>query len=152
MSDKLFKAAAARYIAIADALEQGADVHTPDVRYSVHDFSVDTGRIRFKAKRATSRGLKTDRIAVEIRRPSATDRSYSNTDIDIFAVVEPISRRVAYLHMSEIQYARQQTLFLTRDHSRLGMAGDYTPLYFDDLTDINRAVRVAKEYKAQAAV
>ncbi|MBY0023815.1 hypothetical protein J2W97_000796 [Paenibacillus jamilae] len=129
------KGTAAEFIAKADVLESGFDPETPSTATSIHDFTV--AGLRVQVKRAENNGTT---LKVDIRRPSASCRYYRKEDVDVFAIVDPISRRVAYIFFDELRYGRRLTLFLTREHTRAGLPTEYVPLYFDDYLGIDRVI------------
>jgi hypothetical protein len=133
MSEKQRKGIGAEHLVIFDILERGHDVDTPILAGSTHDMTALGLRIQVKCGH-----LDGPRVVADIRRPSAKRRKYSAEDVDVFAIVEPHSRRVAYLRIGELHHARKLTLYLTQVSSRTGMRPDYIPLYFDDYTDFNR--------------
>ncbi|MCM3784382.1 group I intron-associated PD-(D/E)XK endonuclease [Neobacillus mesonae] len=135
MNNRALKGTGAEHLVIFDMLQQGYDVDVPVLSGTTRDLSAHGKRIQVKC--GVSDGVK---VSVDIRRPSAKDRKYSPKDIDIFAVVEPVSRRVAYLHIGELHHSRKLTLYLTREHSRSGMRPNYIPLYFDDYADLTRVL------------
>lgn len=133
MSEKQRKGIGAEHLVIFDIMQRGHDVETPLTSASIHDLTALGLRIQVKCAH-----LDGPRVIADIRRPSAKRRKYSAEDIDVFAIVEPVSRRVAYLRIEELHHERKLTLYLAQVNSRTGMRPDYIPLYFDDYTDFNR--------------
>jgi hypothetical protein len=122
-----------------DVLECGFDPEKPFTALSVHDLTV--AGLRIQVKRGDNNGTN---VKADLRRPSAKARHYTADEIDVFAIVDPVSRRVAYLHITELTYSRRLTLFLTRDHTRAGLPSDYQAQYFADYTDFRRVLAVAQ--------
>lgn len=133
MATTVAKGTAAELIARADVLERGFEVEVPSTHTSIHDFTVRGMRVQVKRAQVNEVTAKAD-----IRRPSAKCEQYSPDEIDVFAIVHPETRRVAYIHVSELAYGRRLTFFLTRDHTRAGLSNEYKPLYFEDYEDISR--------------
>lgn len=146
MASKMAKGVGAEKLVSFDILERGFATLSPDDPLSVFDLQV--GNLRIQVKRGENNGTN---IKADLRRPSAKIRRYTAEEVDIFAVVDPVSRRVAYLHMTELVYGRRLTLFLTREHTRAGLPASYRAQYFEDYTDFRRVVAVAQSMQHAAA-
>lgn len=110
MENRQHRGIGAEHRVIFDLLERGLSVETPILPNSVHDLS--SFGLRIQVKCGSSDGTK---IAVDIRRPSAQERRYSPSDIDVFAIVDPLSRHVAYVPISEVKKrAKTYALFSAR--------------------------------------
>ncbi|WP_449601048.1 hypothetical protein [Paenibacillus sp. Marseille-Q9583] len=143
---RMARGGAAECNVMLDVLECGFDPEKPYTALSVHDLTV--AGLRIQVKRGENNGTN---VKADIRRPSAKARHYTSDEIDVFAIVDPVSRRVAYLHMTELTFSRRLTLFLIRDHSRAGLPSAYQAQYFEDYTDFRRVLEVAQNAHATAA-
>ncbi|MEK5395950.1 group I intron-associated PD-(D/E)XK endonuclease [Paenibacillus sp. FSL K6-2859] len=129
-----------------DVLESGFEPLSPRTATSTFDLVVEGLRIQIKRGDNTGTNLKAD-----IRRPSAKCRKYTAEEVDVFAVVDPISRRVAYVHRAELVHERHLTLYLTRDHTRKGLPTSYKAQYFDDYIGFHRVLQVARNNTGRVA-
>lgn len=136
MLETYLRGTSAEHSVIVDALDSGLIPEMPCVPVTVHDVTIAGVRVQVKLGINNGTTLKAD-----IRRPSAKGKRYTPDDIDAFAVVDPVSKRVAYLHVSEVTSPRRITLFLVRNHTRNGLRKDYRVQYFDDFTEIRRIVK-----------
>lgn len=128
------KGMSAEYSVIVDALDNGLVPEVPVVPTTVHDMTI--AGLRFQVKMGESNNK---RLTADIRRPSARCQEYSPKDVDVFAVVDPVSKQIAYIKISEIFNLKHRlTFFFGRGYTRAGLHSGYSVRYFDDYTNILR--------------
>ncbi|MCM3276337.1 group I intron-associated PD-(D/E)XK endonuclease [Bacillus velezensis] len=123
----------------SDLLFQGIVVLNPSQPDLEYDLVAKIGNENFKIQVKTGK-RKDDKVLVADIRKSASPRNpykklhYTKDDVDIFAITDPETRRVAYYPAGEV--SREITFRFEKRKCRNG----YAERLFNDFTDIKAAI------------